>query len=276
MTVVIPTIEGDSNELRDNVRSVFLNEPRGVILSTIDENIEKAECLAASFFPKRVQVVSIPKANKRHQMCHALPWVETEITVFADDDVIWPSMLLPWMLAPFQDSRMGGVGTNQRLRREKQPNFWNFLGAAYLIRRNWDCTACTWIDGGLPCLSGRTVAYRTRILLDTEFQDGFKSETWYSCQMNADDDNFLTRWMVNHGWKTWIQNHRDCEIQTTLEDNMKYWKQCNRWARSNWRSNITTLFVERTVWRYVLVHLPIKRWPFPLLCRCHVNKSSTN
>jgi cellulose synthase/poly-beta-1,6-N-acetylglucosamine synthase-like glycosyltransferase len=251
VTVVIPSLDGDTEELRGTIRTVLENEPHEVMLVTIHANVEKAERMAATINSKKIRVLSIPKANKRHQMCAALPWVTTEITIFADDDVSWPKRLLPWMLAPFKDPKMGGVGTNQRLRREKSPNIWNFLGAAYLIRRNWDCTACSFIDGGLPCLSGRTVAYRTHILQDSEFQHSFTHETWRSCQLNADDDNFLTRWMVNHGWKTWIQFHNNCEVQTTLEDNFKYLKQCNRWARSNWRSNLTTLFFERTVWRYV-------------------------
>jgi hypothetical protein len=250
--VVIPALlDGDSNELRATVCSVLNTDPHEVLLVTIDANLEKAQQLAASVSAKKIRVLSIPKANKRHQMCRALPCVSTPLTIFADDDVEWPSTLLPWMLAPFDDPKMGGVGTNQRLRREPNPNIWNFLGAAYLIRRNWDCTACCYIDGGLPCLSGRTVAYRTHILQDDEFQHSFKHETWRSCQLNADDDNFLTRWMVNHGWKTWIQFHRDCEVQTTLKDDHTYLKQCHRWARSNWRSNLTTLFFERIAWRYV-------------------------
>ena len=184
-------------------------------------------------------------------MCRALPHVETEITVFADDDVLWPSTLLPWMLSPFEKPTVGAVGTSQRLRREAQPNFWNFLGAAYLLRRNWDIIACNYVDGGLPCLSGRTVAYRTHIIQDSEFDHAFMNETWRSYQLNADDDNFLTRWMVNNDWDIHIQKHRECEVQTTLEGNSKFLLQCLRWARSNWRSNLKSLVIERTVWRWV-------------------------
>lgn len=248
VTVVIPSLDGDNEKLRETVRSVLTNDPREVFLVTTDANVEKAE-LAFSQISKKIHVYSIEKANKRRQLCKALPLITTEITLLADDDVSWPPNLLSWMLAPFEDDEMGGVGTNQRLRREQKPNVWNWLGAAYLIRRNWDCTACEYMDGGLPCLSGRTVAYRTHIIQDPNFIHSFTHETWQSCQLNADDDNFLTRWMVNHGWKTWIQYHRECEVETTLEENSKYLLQCLRWARSNWRSNLKSLFVEWTVWR---------------------------
>jgi hypothetical protein len=93
------------------------------------------------------------------------------------------------------------------------------------------------------------VAYRTEILQDPEFSYAFTNETWRSFQLNADDDNFLTRWLMNNGWDIRIQKHEQCEVQTTLENNSKFLLQCLRWARSNWRSNLKSLVVERTVWR---------------------------
>ena len=248
--MVIPSLEGDGEELRHTLRSVLRNDPFMILLVTVDANYKKAEKLAASI-SKRIQVLSNAKANKRLQMCKAMPFVSTDFTVFADDDVIWPPTLLPWMLAPFENKNVGGVGTSQRLRREKYPNFWNFLGAAYLLRRNWDIVACNRMDGGLPCLSGRTVAYRTEIIQTEAFLDDFTHETWRTYLLNADDDNFLTRWLMNNGWDIHIQKHRACEVETTLEGNSKFILQCLRWARSNWRSNLKSLAVERTIWRSV-------------------------
>ena len=66
-------------------------------------------------------------------------------------------------------------------------------------------------------------------------------------ESSSDDDNFVTRWLVSHQWKTWIQYESECEIETTLENGMKFLYQCSRWARSNWRSNWTSLVRERYV-----------------------------
>ena len=215
----------------------------------------------------RVRATSVPHPNKRWQMVRAIPRVRTDITVFADDDVTWPSTLLPWILAPFEDERYGGVGTNQRLRRATAPNIQQrahgFLGALYLERRNFDCASCMYMDGGLPCLSGRTVAYRTKILKDEKFIYEFTHEQWMSkYQLHADDDNFLTRWMYSHGWKIWYQYHKEAEVLTTLEDNPKFWRQCLRWVRSNWRSNLTSMFRDE-IWR--LVHSWCKWQPSVVL-----------
>lgn len=257
-TIIIPTLTGCGDELQETLRTILANKPHKIILVTIDANRSSSEEMLKSMpaSKTRIQLLSIPKPNKRRQMVRAIPEVTTEILIFVDDDVSWPRTVLAWMLAVFEkDPAYGGVVTCQRLRRAPAPLFsmqraWDFLGALYLERRNFDCAATTHMDGGTPCLSGRTVAYRTKILQDPAFIHGFTHEEWWfgRYELSADDDNFLTRWMVNHGWEMYLQYHPEAEIQTTLEDNPKFLKQCVRWSRSNWRSNLTTLFKEQVVW----------------------------
>ncbi|KAI9775449.1 MAG: Type 2 glycosyltransferase [Candelina submexicana] len=252
VTIIVPTLGGNWNELRETLTTFLRTDPFQIILVTTDANLKHADQTVMSMQTSRVRVLSITHANKRRQMCCAIPEVQTRVTVFADDDVIWPQKILPWILAPFEKPRIGGVGTCQRLRRVENPNLWNFLGALYLERRNFDISATTHIDGGLPCLSGRTVAYRTHILQDPDFTYGFTHERWlHRYQLNADDDNFITRWMVSHGWDTYVQYCKEAEVKTTLEGNHNFLKQCLRWVRSNWRSNLTSMFRERYVWRSV-------------------------
>ncbi|MCJ1479546.1 hypothetical protein MMC13_008232 [Lambiella insularis] len=256
VTVVIPSLalQQDRDELRNTVHGILATKPFEIVLVTIDENVERVKLMVKSMTATNIRVLSVAQPNKRRQMVQAIPEVRTSITIFADDDVRWPTTLLPWMLAPLEKEEYGGVGTNQKLRRAEAPTFsqrvWGFLGAMYLLRRNFDCAACSYVDGGLPCLSGRTVAYRTKILSDDAFIYGFTHEEWNSeYQLNADDDNFITRWLVSHGHKIAFQYHKQAEVETTLEDNTKFIKQCLRWSRSNWRSNITSMFVERHIWR---------------------------
>lgn len=261
--MVIPTIHNCLEELRPSLESILACEPAKLILVTTRNKHEALSQVVATLrmpdaaSPVEISVLHVCKANKRLQVCKALEddHVNTAITVLADDDVEWPPTLMPWLLAPFEDDRMGGVGTCQRVKRvvggDLATRIFNWLGAAYIERRNFEISATHNIDGGTSCMSGRTGAYRTEIFKSYGFLENFKNERWGRCILNADDDNFVTRWLVAHQWKTWIQYERDCEVETTLENGMKFIYQCLRWARSNLRSNWKSLVYERHVWRYI-------------------------
>lgn len=253
VTIIVPCLDGDSLQLRQTLKTCLAAQPFELLLVTVNANLERAARLVESLNQKNIRVFSTAHANKRLQLCKAIPHVSTRLTVLADDDVSWPPKIIQWLLAPFEDAYMGAVGTSQRLRRDVPATLaakiWNFLGAIYLERRNFDISACTYMDGGLPCLSGRTLACRTEILQDCDFVWEFTHETWRSYGLHADDDNFITRWLVSRGWKTHVQYHDEAEVQTTLEDSPKYLKQCLRWSRSNWRSNLTSMFIEKHIWR---------------------------
>ncbi|KAK4136838.1 glycosyltransferase family 2 protein [Trichocladium antarcticum] len=258
VTVVIPTIHNRPEELRPSLESILACKPAKLILVTTWNKHEALSRVAATLrvpndaAPIEIDVLHVDKANKRLQVCKALEedHVKTSITVMADDDVEWPSTIMPWLLAPFEDDGMGGVGTCQRVKRvdgDVMTRVFNWLGAAYIERRNFEISATHNIDGGTSCMSGRTGAYRTEILRSYDFLSNFTNERWGRYILNADDDNFVTRWLVAHQWKTWIQYHPECEIETTLENSTKFLYQCSRWARSNWRSNWTSLVRERYV-----------------------------
>lgn len=141
VTIICPTIATGGEELEQTLRTCLKSEPFEIILVTVDANAEALTRIANAINAKKIRVLSIREANKRRQMCRAIPEVITKITIFVDDDVVWPSKVLPWILAPFEDSTVGGVGTSQRLRRKEHVSIWSFLGAAYLERRNFDCSA---------------------------------------------------------------------------------------------------------------------------------------
>ncbi|KAK4118097.1 glycosyltransferase family 2 protein [Parathielavia appendiculata] len=249
VTVVIPTIHNRPEELRPSLESILACKPANLVLVT---TCNKHEAL------RRIVVLHVDKAYKRLQLCKALEdeHVKTAITAMADDDVEWPSTLMPWLLAPFEDDRMGGVGTCQRVKRvvngDIATRIFNWLGAAYIERRKFEISATHNIDGGTSCMSGSTGAYRTEILKRYKFLRNFKNEKRGRYILNADDDNFVTRWLVAHQWKTWIQYEPECKIETTLENSTKFFYQCLRWARSNWRSNWTSLVPDK----YVLTRQP--------------------
>ncbi|KAL5313002.1 hypothetical protein ACEPPN_019428 [Leptodophora sp. 'Broadleaf-Isolate-01'] len=232
VTVILPTISTDVDELRQTIQSMLACNPFQILLVTTKHQYATLRKFSKSMSASNLKVLKIPVANKRLQVCKAVPFVKTRITVMADDDVTWPRTIFPWLLSPFEDEKMGAVGTSQHVRRLKtgtvMERCYNWLGAVYIERRNFEISATHYIDGGTSCMSGRTCAFRTEILQDDVFLLGFTTETWRGHLLKADDDNFITRWLVAKRWKTWVQYNPECEVETTLENNPKYRRQCHR------------------------------------------------
>ena len=65
----------------------------------------------------------------------------------------------------------------------------------------------------------------------------------------ADDDNFVTRYLVNNSWRIRIQYCKEAELQTMFSDDSAFLKQCVRWCRTTWGSNLTSMFVDQKILR---------------------------
>ncbi|CDH54944.1 glycosyltransferase family 2 protein [Lichtheimia corymbifera JMRC:FSU:9682] len=232
VTIIVPTIDA-GEEFKIAARSWLACNPKEIIIITETSMREPLQELANEVDPARIRVLTVPKANKRLQMVAGVNATNTEILVFADDDAIWKPTMLDYILACFEDLKMGGVGTSQTVH-AVNPNghqtLWEILAGFRLTSRNIEIAASTHIDGGICCLSGRTAAYRTLILKDPAFQYCFTNDLWLGkYPLNSGDDKFLTRWMCSHGWNTYAQ-------------------QVLRWTRNTWRSDFRSLFTERFIW----------------------------
>ncbi|KZT22568.1 glycosyltransferase family 2 protein [Neolentinus lepideus HHB14362 ss-1] len=270
VTIIVPTIDA-GEEFKEAANSWLVGKPKEIIIVTEEKMQGPLQELANAVDPERIRVLTVPFANKRLQMSHGIKNTTTDIIVFADDDAIWPPTMLPYILACFEDQKVGGVGTSQRV----QPcgdkmTVWEVLAAFRLTIRNIEISSSTHIDGGLPCLSGRTAAYRTIILKDPDFLHGFTHDYWLGkYHLNSGDDKFLTRWMVTHGWNTYVQCCKEAELLSTMKPNWRFLKQVLRWTRNTWRSDLRSLFMERHIWTshpYVAYTMVDKLFnPFTLL-----------
>ncbi|MCJ1466884.1 hypothetical protein MMC07_005506 [Pseudocyphellaria aurata] len=248
VTVIVPSVEPYGEIFEECIQSLLQTNPAEIVVVTVNKNLARAISTCKCQSPA-IRVLSIEVANKREQ-------VKTPITVLCDDSVFWPRDFLRHVLAPFEDQQVGVVGTCKRVRRTVQnislAGFWNFIGAIYLERNNFEAAAMNHMDGGVPVVSGRTSAHRTSILQDPDFIHGFLNESIFFGlvgPLSVDDDNFITRWMVNHGWKIRIQYSDGARMETVLGKYPKFLLQCLRWSRTTWRSNPVSLFRDRTVWR---------------------------
>lgn len=257
-TVVIPINDPDPEDpnFKQCLRTILSNTPAAVIVTTVGkENLALCSAICAPVNAangNKIRVIQQSKGNKRVQVCHAIPHVKTKFVIGVDATVFWPStQFLPAILAPFEDPKVGVVGTYKRVVREPTginfKSFWNFIGCLYLERHNFEVAATSNIDGGVFVISGRTAAYRTEILADPAFQEGFMNERFFFGlfgPLNPDDDNFITRWVVRQGWKVKFQYSDDAMVQTRVGTYPRYLSQCLRWVRTTWRSNFASLFTD--------------------------------
>ncbi|KAF9357258.1 hypothetical protein BGX26_004001 [Mortierella sp. AD094] len=249
VTIVVPTIDA-GEEFKEAAHSWLVNNPKEIIIITETKMKDALQELANSVDPTRIRVLTVPKANKRLQMVEGIRNTTSEIIVFADDDAIWTPTTLEYILACFEDPNMGGVGTSQTVKSVgRYQTVWEVLAGFRLTIRNIEIAASTHIDGGVCCLSGRTAAYRTCILQDPQFQYEFTHDFWLGkYPLNSGDDKFLTRWMVYHGWNTYVQICKEAELLSTFKNNWRFVKQVLRWTRNTWRSDFRSLFMERKIW----------------------------
>ena len=255
VTVIVPTVDPGNPDFEECITSIAKSGPAKIIIVVANdpEENDRAECYQERF--PSLSVVFSRKANKRAQICQGLQHADTRITITCDDHVFWPETFLKHVLAPFEKRSVGIVGTRKRVRRISSglswASFWNFLGGLYLERHNFEIAATNHLDGGVFVISGRTAAYRTSILKDPKFIHDFQNEyTFFDLfgPLNVDDDNFITRWMVTHGWQIKMQHCDEATIETTLGTYPRFLSQCLRWSRSTWRSNFKSLVVDKTVW----------------------------
>ncbi|KJX98304.1 hypothetical protein TI39_contig419g00018 [Zymoseptoria brevis] len=239
-SIIIPTTFKKPGELLECVERISNEGPGAIYIVTADQNVSIVQQMLQETNLGDVRVLGVEHLNKRAQLLKALRDVETSIVVFADDDVFWPAGYLPRLLAIFEDDKVGAGGTRQRVRRDKA-DMWNFLGIAYLERRVWNNISTNAIDGSISTLSGRTAAYRTKILQTPKFFTHFNGDTWRGKPLNSDDDKCLTRWVYSNGWNICIQSDPESVLETTVEGDSKYLDQCMRWARAHWRGNFTVM-----------------------------------
>ncbi|KAI4956112.1 hypothetical protein J4E91_000322 [Alternaria rosae] len=293
---------GARDDVKTKLREVFKDFDGGI--TRYQKNYDLREGRIPEI-PTEVNCIFINESNKRKQTYEAIKDVKTKIILMVDDTAIWHPHFLRAILPAFNDPRVGIVGTQKRVEYRRPSHtddehkgmsriefwlnwyhagLWNTIGAQYLDRHSYEIRASNTADGSVFAISARTLAVRTEILNNENFQTAFENEyvlervfkwatalsKWYvpfagrplAClkgkgfsekgvgPLLADDDNFITRWVINRGWNVKVQSSPEATMTTILGGVkiFKYLNQCERWSRTTFRQNPIALFDDRTIW----------------------------
>jgi cellulose synthase/poly-beta-1,6-N-acetylglucosamine synthase-like glycosyltransferase len=249
VTVIVPTID-PGIEFGKTLLSFARNHPLEILVitssssfTTFQELVDEAMATYKNGLAT-VKILTVTKPSKRRQMALGIRQALGKIIVFADDDVFWPPKMLPHLLACFEDPLVGGAGVLQRafVPSNIRQNLWHFLATYRLERRMQSISANIYIDGGMTCLSGRSVAYRAEILKAERFIDAFTHDYWYDRYLlDSGDDVFITHWLYSNNWRIQLQSEPMATISITIEGSSKFVLQLLRWARNSKRCSIRCL-----------------------------------
>jgi cellulose synthase/poly-beta-1,6-N-acetylglucosamine synthase-like glycosyltransferase len=252
-TIITPVYNEDPVLFRRALESWIANRPDRII-AVID--VTDTTCMAIAREYPQVKVIPIDIPGKRPALAAGVDASDSEIVVLVDSDVIWEPEVLRKLKMPFADPSIGGVGTRQHMYPSdgKNPTLWERLADIYLdIRYSDEVPATTRWGRAVSCLSGRTAAYRTRLL--QSLREAFLSETFMGRPCMSGDDKRYTCLILQRGYHTW--NQLNARVYSTFNPKFRgFIKQRIRWSRNSFRSDLRALW-QGWVWRYPYLALTL-------------------
>lgn len=225
-SVLIPVVD-EPELLFSDVLSRVQKQHSGELLVVI--NGPKNSVLEQICAKYGVDFVCSEVASKRHAIATGLKHLSGDVVVLVDSDTLWQTGMLENLLAPFSDSRVGGVTTSQRISNERDSIWTSWAAWLEVVRAEYTMPTMSTF-GQVGCLPGRTIAIRREILNDSV--ERFLTDKFLGVHLEVSDDRSLTNYVLKAGYKTVFQSNAFVET-TAPADLDTLFKQQLRWARGS-------------------------------------------
>lgn len=230
--VIVPVYREDPLVLERSLASWLRNDPDQIVL-VIDhsehETIELARGWEAA--EPRLRTIVVSEPGKRHALSAGIRAAEHPIAVLTDSDTLWADGFLGHLLMPFADPAIGGVGCRQNVL-EPHTSIWRRVADWMLDVRFLHYLPAMARCDAIPCISGRTAAYRRRAVLPHLYELEF--ETFWGRRCISGDDGRLTWLILCDGWKAAYQS--SARAWTVFPNTFRgFAKQRIRWSRNSYR-----------------------------------------
>lgn len=246
-SVVVPVYREDPGVLMRCLGTWLAEQPDEVVLVVDVGDAGVLRRLEGCRDP-RVRVMPFRHRGKRSALGVGIRAARHEVLVLVDSDTAWEPGLLAEIQMPFEDPRVGGVGTRQNAYR-RGSSVWRTVADWLVNIRYLDYVPAQGMAGAVACLSGRTAAYRRRAVL--EVLPDLEHEVFLGRLCDAGDDGRLTWLILASGYRTVYQG--TARATSMFPSTFRaFVKQRVRWSRNSYRCYLTAI-ARGWLWRQPIV-----------------------
>lgn len=243
-SLVVPVYREDPEVLSQCLDTWLEAGPNEVILVLDVHEDSCLNMLAARTLPPSVRIITYPHTGKRASLGLGIRAATSEVVVVADSDTAWAPNLLREIQMPFVDNRVGGVGTRQEVA-ARDTSIWRRVASWLLDIRYLDYVPAMGSRGAVPCLSGRTAAYRRAVI--TPLLPALENEIFLGAKCFAGDDGRMTWLVLAAGYQT-VQQSSARAVSMFPDKLWTFIKQRVRWGRNSYRCYLTAIW-KGWLWR---------------------------
>jgi hyaluronan synthase len=243
-SVVVPIFHEDPLVLAECLDTWIAAEPDELILVVEMGDVPCRTLLDGRELPDWVTVIPFRHRGKRSALGVGMRAATSEVLVLSDSDTAWTSGLLREIQRPFADPTVGGVGSRQ-LVAARETSVWRRVASWFLNLRYLDYVPAMGAQGSVPCLSGRTAAYRRSVVVP--MLDALEHEVFLGRECVAGDDGRLTWLVLSSGYRT-VHQDTACAVSMFPATFRGFLQQRVRWARNSYRCYLTAVW-KGWLWR---------------------------
>lgn len=237
-SLVVPIYREDPGVLSQCLDTWLEAQPDEIILVLDGGEDGCLGMLAERDLPDHVRIITYDHTGKRASLGIGIRAATSEIVVVADSDTAWRPDLLRELQMPFAEPRVGGVGTRQEVA-VRDTSLWRRVASWLLDIRYLDYVPAMGARGAVPCLSGRTAAYRRSVI--TPLLPALENEYFLGAKCYAGDDGRMTWLVLAAGYET-VQQGSARAVSMFPDKLWTFLKQRVRWGRNSYRCYLTAMW----------------------------------
>jgi hyaluronan synthase len=246
-SVVVPSYHEDPDILLRCLDSWRAQGPDEIIIVLDVADTEAYQRIVALGDPT-VHPVLFHHVGKRSALGQGIRMAKYDVLVLVDSDTSWEPGLLEAVQMPFVDDRVGGVGTQQNVYM-RNSSIWRIIADWLVNLRYYNYVPAMGAAGAVPCLSGRTAAYRRSAVMPV--LHNLENEFFLGRRCIAGDDGRLTWLILASGFRTVHQANAKA-LSMFPASATAFFKQRIRWSRNSYRTYLTAI-AKGWVWRVPFV-----------------------